>query len=301
MEDDTLLPLPTPAEIAAEHAHDEVNTEQGEVAVRRNRPRHTLVNSGALRQGQQQPSSIPLPAAMPKSDSMPIATPSASAAFHKEAATRRPSLATSSLGIKARRVSELVRASTPPLPSIADFSSLETPNNHLLLDAGLPSPSPYAWRTGLRRTRLRTSPPSNTLPPLTTASTPPLWSRPNRATSFESRATRSAACPCPHRRRYAHDTKSEGSPTADAQERSAGAVAETPAGVVYEDEHDSLRKGWMYDEDEEHVDLPDFSIERTAQQQQHREQQKAKKTKAKVKPRGSMKVKPGPMARTFFR
>ncbi|EST08464.1 hypothetical protein PSEUBRA_001881 [Kalmanozyma brasiliensis GHG001] len=295
MEDDTLLPLPSATEIGAEIDEDGITFSHGEAAVRRNRPRHTLVNSGALRKAPSQPSSIPLPSNIPRSDSNPAATPIDAAAAAKEAGSRRPSLATSSLGIKARRVSELVRASTPPLPSIADFSNLETPNAHLLLDGALPSPSPFGLADWTATDE------TSHVPALHHGafdqhvhSTPLVSMRPrNKGKSRYSGALRVHApedvtLTTPIAKGLLPPTRKNGHLVA---------VAETPTGLVYEDEHDSLRRGWMYDEEDEQVELPDFSIEGAAAQQQ----QKAKKQKSKAKPRGSMKVKPGPMARTFFR
>lgn len=73
--------------------------------------------------------------------------------------------------------------------------------------------------------------------------------------------------------------------------------------MVYEDEHDSLRRGWLYDEEDgESAELPGLSIERASQQQHQPQKPVTKKHKSKAKPRHSMKlVKSGPMARTFFR
>ncbi|CBQ72398.1 conserved hypothetical protein [Sporisorium reilianum SRZ2] len=273
VEDDTLLPLPSAVE-ADEHAAPQ------EVAVRRNRPRPTLVNSGALRVGQPQPSSLPIPTAVPKSDSATAIAATAPASANPRS-TRRPSLATSSLGIKARRVSELVRASTPPLAAIADFSSLETPHAHLL-DAALPSPSPYGLADWTATDE--------------TSHVPAL--HPGRLADYPALAhsTPLVAAKRPNAQRVARALVDSATPRArglpPASGRRTVAVAHTDGATVFEDEHDSLRNGWMY---EEAVELPDFSIEQRALPA-------AKKAKAKARPRGSMKVvKPGPMARTMFR
>ncbi|CDU25723.1 uncharacterized protein SPSC_05894 [Sporisorium scitamineum] len=291
IEDDTLLPFPSSVDV------EDHETRPQEVAVRRNRPRHTLVNSGALRVGQQQqPSSIPVHTTVPKSDSATaIASTAATTTTAANAgATRRPSLTTSSLGIKARRVSELVRASTPPLPSIADFSNLETPHAHLL-DAALPSPSPCGladWTATDETSHVPGLNPHRRDYPTLVHSNPLVERRPPQR--GKSRFSNAQRVPL-------HDTtlstpraKSFLSPA--GQSGALVGVPQTDGATLFEDEHDSLRQGWMYDEDEV-MELPDFSIEN-----QRVAQPVVKKQKSKVKPRGSMKiVKPGPMTRTFFR
>ena len=280
VEDDTLLPLPT----ATEREQDDATVEQEEKAIRRNRPRATLVNSGALRKGPQ-PSSIPLPAPVPTKaepvSSIPIAT----------SGSRRPSLTTSTLGIKARRVSELVRASTPPLPSIADFSTLETPNTHLLLDSALPSPSSYGladWTATDETSHVPGLNPHRNLP---IAHSTPLAPQHNGNNARFKKSRYSGAQRIP----LNSDTP-KGLMPGGRKSGTLVAVNEGNGLMRYEDEHDSFRKGWMYEE-EDQVELPDFSIENN-----HQQAQAVKKQKVKVKGRGSMKVvKPGPMARTFFR
>ncbi|KAJ9475101.1 ER to Golgi transport-related protein [Pseudozyma hubeiensis] len=290
-DDDTLLPLPTATDADDDH----------EKAVRRNRPRHTLVNSGALRVGQQQPSSIPVATPVVKSESTPAIAGTATSTT-QPGNGRRPSLATSSLGIKARRVSELVRASTPPLPSIADFSSLETPNH--LLTAALPSPSPYGladWTAtdetshvpGLNPHRGPFGPSSTGL----THSTPLPAPSAKRPKSRYSNAQRIPSANIP-------DSSLSITPRAPLSllsNRKPARVEVAEAGrITYEDEHDSFRKGWLYeDRDDDMVDLPDFSIE---DQKTKVSTAGPKKAKSKGKSRHSMKlVKSGPMARTFFR
>ncbi|GAC92984.1 ER to Golgi transport-related protein [Pseudozyma hubeiensis SY62] len=291
-DDDTLLPLPTATDADEDH----------ERAVRRNRPRHTLVNSGALRVGQQQPSSIPVATPVVKSESTP-AIPGA-ATITNAGNGRRPSLTTSSLGIKARRVSELVRASTPPLPSIADFSSLETPNH--LLTAALPSPSLYGladWTAtdetshvpGLNPHRGPFAPSSSTG---LTHSTPLPAPSAKRPKSRYSNAQRIPSTTIP-------DSSLSITPRAPLSllsNRKPARVQVAEAGqTTYEDEHDSFRNGWLYDDrDDDVVDLPDFSIE--DQKRKASTAAGVKKVKSKAKSRHSMKlVKSGPMARTFFR
>ena len=283
LEDDTLLPLPAVAD-------PEEAVAEAEVAIRRNRPRPTLVNSGALRVGTQL-SSIPLPVATTApapvardEPTNPVVPPTNTVGG---GAARRPSLTTSTLGIKARRVSELVRASTPPLPSIADFSHLDTPNN-LLLDT-LPSPSPYGLADWTATDETSHVPGLN----------------PHRASDVVHSTPLAAPRPRFRKSRYSGaqrvpqpDATPKGRRGLLPPARQSGAlVAVSEAtGTVYEDEHDSFRKGWLYDDEEEPIDLPDFSIEPNRQTTQQ-----TKKQKSKAKGRASMKVKPGPMARTFFR
>ena len=283
VDEDTLLPLP----VAVEDHRAVSRPEPEEAPVRRNRPRHTLVNSGALRVGglQQQPApcSLPVPSAVPKPDSAIAAAPTTTSVV---AGSRRPSLTTSSLGIKARRVSELVRASTPPLASIADFSSLETPNH--LLDAALPSPSPYGladWTATDETSHVPGLNPHRPPLPNLVHSTPLVsMQRPKARKSRYSNAQRVAALDA---------SLSTPKPKSLLPGRKGATVAIAADGAtVYEDEHDSLRNGWAYDDEDAPIDLPDFSIEA---------QVVSKKQKTK-RPRTSTKmVKPGPMARTFFR
>lgn len=289
VEDDTLLPLPSACE-APDH----------DLAVRRSRPRHTLVNSGALRVGQQPASLITsaVPGARTESTS---AIPSTTSSANAAGGARRPSLTTSSLGIKARRVSELVRASTPPLSLIADCSCLETPNLPLL-DAALPSPSPYGmtdWTATDETSHIPALNPHRPDLAAFTHSTPLVAPPKQRSKSRYSNAQRVA--------RNAVDASLSITPRAKKgllSNRHAQ-VAVTGAGgeMVYEDEHDSLRRGWLYDEEDgESAELPDLSIERASQQQHQPQKPVTKKHKSKAKPRHSMKlVKSGPMARTFFR
>lgn len=298
--DDTLLPLPTAAE-----THDaDVLAYPAEVAIRRNRPRPTLVNSGALRVAQH-PSALPRPSSTSalEAESGPAALPDA--ATGEGNGTRRPSLATSSLGIKARRVSELVRASTPPLPSIADFSNLETPNTHLLLDAALPSASPYGLPDWTATDETSHVPALNahhhTFSAITHST--PLPAQPMATDRFRksrySGAQRVAHPPSLQDTSSTPKARPKGLLPAARKNGALVAVAEGST-TVYEDEHDSFRNGWIYDDhNRDPVALPDFSIEHN----NAHAVQKAKKPKAaKAKARNSMKVvKPGPMARTFFR
>lgn len=277
MDDDTLLPLPT----VASQNHVE------EVAVRRNRPRHTLVNSGALRIGQQpssaSSSSIPVPissalTSIPVSHSNPGSAPTAAGTG------RRPSLTTSTLGIKARRVSELVRASTPPLSSIADFSSLETPNAHLLT-AALPSPSPYGLADWTATDETSHVPALNPLRHSAIAHSTPL-PHPN-ARMRKSRYSGAQRIPM----------STVGDSTATPRAGLMGAARKSAllgADGGMEDEDDSFRKGWLYQGDEDQPHLPEFSIEQ-------KPVVVAQKKQKKVKGRVSSKIAPGPMARTFFR
>ncbi|TKY86443.1 hypothetical protein EX895_004592 [Sporisorium graminicola] len=290
-EDDTLLPLPSSAEVE-DH---EVAPRPQEVAVRRNRPRHTLVNSGALRH-QPQSSSVPISTAMPKSGS---ATAIASEGTTASAGNnRRPSLATSSLGVKARRVSEIVRASTPPLASIADFSNLETPHAHLLVDAALPSPSPYGladWTATDETSHVPGLNPHRSAYPAIAHSTPLVATqRPAQQQSGRSRYSNAQRVAVSLEDTTLSTPRARG--LLPPARKKLVEVPQADGASVFEDENDSFRKGWMYDEEDEVRELPEFSIEQQAVQPA------AKKQKSKLKPRGSMKiVKPGPMARTFFR
>lgn len=270
-EDDTLLPLN--------------QDEPAEVATRRNKPRPTLVNSGALRHGTT---------AAPAASSIPVPVPKSTSTSDVVSAAGGAALRRSSLGIKARRVSELVRASTPPLPSIADFSTLDTPHGGgtNLLDGALPSPSPYGLADWTATDETSHVPALNThhnFAALTHSTPLPLFqaggkkfkkSRYSGAVRVPTTLGDTSATP-----------KGRGLMPGGRTGAALVAVQEGGKEVVYEDEHDSFRKGWLYDDDEEKVELPEFSIEQVV----------AKKQK-KVKGRGSMKVvKPGPMARTFFR
>lgn len=275
VDDDTLLAN------AVEIEADEVAVKR---AAKRNAPRATLVNSGALRVGgaPSMPAPAPAPAAATTQvDSMAAASGSA---------VRRPSLATSSLGIKARRVSEIVRASTPPLGSIADFSGIDTPGGAMLLDAALPSPSPYGLADWTATDE------TSHVPALTAhfgsiAHSTPLPAKAGRRTkSRYSGAQRVALAP---------DTTPRAKPSLlpPQAKNQLLAVYESDAveSPMYEREHDSFRNGWL---DDDIPDLPEFTIDHAKPAPAPAANAKSKK----VKPRASSKlVKPGPMARTFFR
>ncbi|SNX84705.1 uncharacterized protein MEPE_03414 [Melanopsichium pennsylvanicum] len=286
VEDDTLLPLR-----AVDVSDDEYI--EPEVAVKRNRPRATLVNSGALRVGpSSQPSSIPISSTAPTAVNSISATTATSL---NGTGTRRLSLTTSSLGVKARRVSELVRASTPPLASVADFSNLETPNNNLV-DAALPSPSAYGladWTAtdetshvpGLNPHRGFESIPHST----------PLAVPNNSARFRNSRYSGAQRVPLSNTNDIPRARERKGlMPEGKRNGAALVAVIEANSQVVYEDEHDSFQKGWLYDDDQQQVNLPDFSIEN--------KHVVKKQQKQKLKARGSIKfVKSGPITRTLFR
>ncbi|ETS61687.1 hypothetical protein PaG_04186 [Moesziomyces aphidis] len=275
MDDDTLLAnaVENEAEVAVKRA------------AKRNAPRATLVNSGALRRGA--PSiSAPAPAPAPGAAAAHVDSMAAASG----GVVRRPSLATSSLGIKARRVSEIVRASTPPLGSIADFSGIDTPGGAMLLDAALPSPSPYGLADWTATDE------TSHVPALTAHfgsiahSTPLPAKAGRRAKSRYSGAQRVALAP---------ETTPRAKPSLlpPQAKNQLLAVYESDAveSPVYEREHDSFRNGWL---DDDIPDLPDFTIDQAKPAPAQTANAKGKK----VKPRASSKlVKPGPMARTFFR
>ncbi|SPO26268.1 uncharacterized protein UTRI_02544 [Ustilago trichophora] len=277
VEDDTLLPLATGAEA------DRLVSEDEEVATRRNRPRHTLVNSGALRLN---------PPAQASSNALPASIAPSAAPTTSVTATRRPSLATSSLGIKARRVSELVRASTPPLALSGDISSLETPHSHLL-DAALPSPSPYGLADWTATDETSHVPGLN---PHRRGGFDLIHSTPLDLQRSKLKSRYSGAQRIP----LVVDASTTPKGLLPPKRNSGTRIAiQQENRTVVEDEHDSFRKGWLYEDDEDQVDLPDFSIENPHPQRSiHTNKQQKQKPKA----RASIKIpKPGPMARTFFR
>ncbi|SPC61520.1 uncharacterized protein UHOD_03168 [Ustilago sp. UG-2017b] len=280
IEDDTLLPLPT--------ATSQENVE--EVAVRRNRPRHTLVNSGALRIGQPPASASSSSIPVPVSSSAPAPIPAfqSNPTTQTPAAGRRPSLATSTLGIKARRVSELVRASTPPLPSIADFSSLETPNAHLV-DAALPCSSPYWLADWTAIDETSHVPALNPLRHSAIAHSTPLPH--NNARMRKSRYSGAQRIP------LGAVGDSSVTPRAGLMGAARKSALMGMDGGMMEDEGDSFRKGWLYGGDEDQFELPEFLIEQKPVGAATAAAKKGKKVKGRV----SSKIAPGPMARTFFR
>lgn len=280
IEDDTLLPLPT--------ATSQENVE--EVAVRRNRPRLTLVNSGALRIGQPpasaSSSSIPVPVS--SSAPAPIPASQSNPTTQTPAAGRRPSLATSTLGIKARRVSELVRASTPPLPSIADFSSFETPNAHLL-DAALPCSSPYGLADWTATDETSHVPALNPLRHSAIAHSTPLPH--NNARMRKSRYSGAQRIP------LGAVGDSSATPRAGLMGAARKSALMGMDGGMMEDEGNSFRKGWLYEGDEDQFELPEFLIEQKPVAAATTAAKKGKKVKGRV----SSKIAPGPMACTFVR
>ncbi|PWZ02160.1 hypothetical protein BCV70DRAFT_198443 [Testicularia cyperi] len=283
---------------------DADSEEDGDITSRptviRNKPRATLVNSGALRA-----TSNPI---KPVAE-LAVEDRGAKTARTMSKPASRPSLGVSSLGVKARRVSELVRASSPPLPMISD-ASVETPN---LLSGALPSPSPNLadWTMDAPTVPIPRMPHGgygvvhSTPLPISNVE----MSRPRPRKSRYSGALRIQvpALPASATPGLLPGTK----PRASLVIREENGNEST----VYEDDHDqSWRLGWQ-------DDLPEFTIDGVASNQPVRTRtnlgqtgpkaaptRPAAHTNKKLKPKSSgkpstkaLKPKPGPMARTIFR
>lgn len=288
-------------------------------ATNRTRPRATLVNSGSLRQ----PSSVPVAitddatltahaqldevVTMEEQDQdITRLAPVVEASTMPKAASR-PGLGVSSLGIKARRVSELVRASSPPLPMISDVSS-DVPN---LMNSALPSPAPHLMTDWTMDT-----PGSAPMPLLRgefgasahtyglTHSTPLVRPSARRAvgdTGPEDSRPRSM-----RRSRYsgAQRVLISASGLRDVHARTSLVIREENGeeSIILEDQDDSLRQGWL--DEGAHHNLPEFSIDGLASHTvtQRTDKPLPRKSKSsKARPSASKLVKPGPMARTVFR